>query len=371
MSNNIRRVAKMRKAFFDKLVSLMNVNKLDAILVCPSEELKFLVGFTPMMCERFQGLFIKSNGDCFYVCNLLYAGEIRHNITDMRIYSWFDGEDMAEVVYEILKKEGLIDKSIGVNSTAPAFSVLDIAAKTNITFINSKPLFEETRIIKTDEELENLRISASITDKVFLDVIKFIKPGMKEEDVRNFINATMVNLGGTDTLTLVATGPNSSYGHYLGGDRIIEPQDVILLDYGCAYNGMRSDMSRMIFLGSITDEHRLMYDICRKATEAGEAACFEGAYIPDIDKTARDIIEKAGYGEYFDHRLGHGIGYMVHEAPDIKASNRRKLEKGMAFSIEPGINIPGKIGMRVEDIVAITDKGTEILNKSTHELIII
>jgi Xaa-Pro dipeptidase len=349
----------------------MNVNNLDAILVCPSEELKFLVGFTPMMCERFQGLFIKNSGEYFYVCNLLYEGEIRHSIKNMRIYSWFDGEIMADVVHEILKKEGLIGKSIGVNSTAPAFNVLDIASKTNITFINSKPLFEETRIIKTDEELENLRISASITDKVFEAVIKFIKPGIKEEDVRNFINSEMVKHGGTDPSTLVATGPNSSYGHYRGGDRVIETKDVVLLDYGCAYNNMRSDMSRMIFVGGINEEHRLIYDICRKATEAGEAACFEGAFIPDIDKVARDIIEKAGYGEYFDHRLGHGIGYMVHEAPDIKASNRRKLEKGMAFSIEPGINIPGKIGMRVEDIVAITDKGSEILNKSTHELIII
>jgi Xaa-Pro dipeptidase len=361
----------MRKTFIDKLVSLMNADRLDAILVCPSEELKFLTGFTPMMCERFQGLFIKNNGDVFYVCNLLYAGEIDHAIKGLRAYSWFDGDVMTDVVYEILEKEGLIGKTVGVNSSAPAFNVLDIAARANITFVNAKPLLEEMRIIKTATELDDLRTSASIADKVFEDVIKFIKPGMKEEEIRTFLHSEMVKHGGTNPESLVATGPNSSYGHYLGGDRVIESQDIVLLDYGCAYNGMCSDISRMIFVGGITEEQRKIYDICRQATEAGEAACFEGAFIPDIDKAARDVIDKAGYKEYFDHRLGHGIGYMIHEAPDIKASNPRKLEKGMAFSIEPGINIPGKIGMRVEDIVAITDNGTEILNKATHELIIV
>lgn len=361
----------MKKTFFDKLVSLMNAEMLNAILVCPSEEMKFLVGFTPMMCERFQGLFIKSNGTLFYVCNLLYVGEIKHALPDLQVHSWFDGEVMTDVICDIFEKEGLIGKTIGVNSTAPAFNVLDIAAKASITFVNAKPLFEEMRIIKTDEELNNLRFSASIVDKVFEDVIKFIKPGMKEEDIRTFMYSEMVKHGGTNPGGIVASGPNSSYGHYQGGNRIIEPKDVVLLDYGCAYNDMCSDISRMVFVGGISEEHRMIYEICREATEAGEAACFEGAFIPDIDKTARDIIDKAGYNEYFDHRLGHGIGYMIHEAPDIKASNKRKLEKGMVFSIEPGINIPGKIGMRVEDIVAITDKGTEILNKATHELIVI
>ena len=361
----------MKKIFLDKLVSLMNANKLDAILVCPSEELGFLAGFTPMMCERFQGLFIKSSGDYFYVCNLLYVGELQHTFKDMRIHSWFDGEFMSDVVYRILEKEGLAGKTIGVNSTAPAFNTLDIAAKANITFVNAKPLLEETRIIKTEEELSNLRFSASIVDKVFEEVIKFIKPGMKEEDIRTFLFSEMTKLGGAETSGIVATGPNSSYGHYRGGDRVIEQQDIVLLDYGCTYNGMWSDMSRMIFVGGISDENRKIYDICRKATEAAEAVCSEGAFIPDIDKAARDIIDTAGYKEYFDHRLGHGIGYMIHEGPDIKASNPRKLEKGMAFSIEPGINIPGKVGMRVEDIVAITGNGTEILNKAPHDLIII
>jgi len=361
----------MKKSFIDKLVSIMNDSSMDAILVCPSEDMKFLLGFSPVMCKRFQGFFIKNDGNYFYICNLLYTGELKKSFGGMIIYDWFDGDFMPEVVFKILEKEGLLGKTIGVNYSAPAFNLLDIAEKTNIKFVNAKPLLEEMRIIKTAEELENLRISASIADYAFSEVIKFIKPGMKESQIKEFLFSSMIKKGGYNPFGIVATGPNSSYGHYAGGERVIESQDVVLLDFGCVYNDMCSDMSRTIFVGGITDEQRKIYDLCRKSTEAGEAAAVEGAFIPDIDKAAREIIDNAGYKEYFDHRLGHGIGFMIHEAPDIKASNPRKLEKGMCFSIEPGINIPGKIGMRIEDIVAITENGTEILNKSTHELVII
>ena len=361
----------MRKVFVDKLVSLMNTDGMDAILVCPSEEMKFLIGFTPMLCERFQGLFIKNDGRLFYVCNLIYTGELKNAIKGIDVYSWFDGEVMSDAVHKMLEREGLIGKKIGVNSTAPAFSTLEIAAKSSIEFVNAKRLLEEMRIKKTDEELENLRLSAAITDKVFSDVIKIIKPGMREADVKDYLFAEMIKHGGTNPWALVATGPNSSFPHYLGITRVIEPQDVVLLDFGCTYNDMCSDMSRTVFVGGVTEEQKKVYDLCRKSTEAGEASCFEGAFIPDIDRASRSMIAEAGYGEYFINRLGHGIGYMIHEAPDIKESNPRKLEKGMCFSIEPGINLPGKYGMRVEDIVAITENGTEILNKSTHDMIVI
>jgi len=361
----------MRKQHIEKLVSLMDAKGMDAVLICPSEELKFLIGFSPMMCERFQGLFVKNDGSLFYVCNSIYTGELELALTGHRICTWYDGQYMDEAVYKLLDAEGLLGKKIGVNSSAPAFNLVEIAEKTGIKFVNARPVLEEMRIIKTGEELENLRISASITDKVFSDVIKFIKPGMKEADIKGFVTSEMVKHGGVNPWALIASGINSSYPHYLGGGRVIETQDVILFDFGCSYNGMCSDMSRMVFVGSVTDEQKKIYEICRKATELGEEACFEGVFIPDIDKVSRDYIAGAGYGEFFTTRLGHGIGFMGHEAPDIKASNPRKLEKGMSFTIEPGINLPGKFGMRVEDAVAITENGTEILNKSVHDLIII
>jgi len=361
----------LKEIYIKKLVTLMKTDNLDAVLVYPSEELKFLIGFSPMACERFQGLFIKNDGSYFYLCNLIYTGELEAALGDIKILSWFDGDEMTEAVCKLLDAEGLFNKKIGVNSTAPAFCTIDIAAKAGIKFTNAKPLFEEMRIIKTEAELENMRKSSAIADKVFDEVIKFIKAGMKEGEVRDFIKSSMEKLGGTKPWAIVASGPNSSFPHYNGGDRVIGTPDVVLLDFGCSYNDMCSDISRMIFIGSATEEQKKVYEICRKSTETGEAACFEGAFIPDIDKASRAVIEEAGYGAAFFTRLGHGIGFMGHEAPDIKVSNPRKLEKGMCFTIEPGINLLGKFGMRVEDVVAITENGTEILNKATHEMVIV
>jgi len=363
----------MNKTFLDRLVSEAKKNGMDAVLICPSEELNFLTGFSPSPCQRFQGLFVKSDGTMFYIANLIYVGEVEKAYPKdlVKVYKWFDGEVMADTVHDILTKEGLAGKSIGVNSSALTFWTLQISAKSGVKFENAKPLLEEIRIIKTAEEMDNLRKAAAITDAVFSDVVKFVKPGMTEEEISNFINSGMEKRGGTARRGIVAVGANSSYPHYRRGDGVVQSQDALLYDCGCIYNGMHSDMSRMIFIGGITDEQKKVYQIIRDANEAAEAAAVEGAFIPDVDKAARDIIEKAGYGDNFIHRLGHGIGYMIHEAPDIKQSNPRKLEKGMSFSIEPCIILTGRFGIRIEDIVAVTENGTEILNKTTHDLIII
>jgi len=361
----------MKKAYVDKLVSLMEKDGLDALLVCPSEEMKFLIGFTTTMCERFQGFFIKSDGSYFYLCNLIYTGEFEHVFGDLRIVSWFDGEFMTDAVCKLLDAEGLLGKKIGVNSSVPAFWIVELAEKSGITFVNARPLLEEMRIIKTAEELDNLRQSAAIADNAFHATLGFMKPGMTEGEVKEFLFAEMTKQGGVNPWAIVGAGPNSSFPHYRGGAGVIGNPDVVLFDWGCSYNDMCSDCSRMVFVGEPTEEQRKVYDICRRSTEAGEEACFEGAFIPDIDKASRAVIDAEGYSDAFFTRLGHGIGYMGHEAPDIKTSNPRKLEKGMSFTVEPGINLLGRFGMRVEDVVAITENGTEILNKVTHDIIII
>ena len=361
----------MKISSVNKLVSQMKKDGFDAVLICPSEELKYFTGNTLMMCKRFQGLVIKSDSSAFYICNTLYKGEVEKNLSGIKLYTWFDSEDMPDSVGKILIGEGLHGKKVGVNSAAPAYWILDITRTAGITFVNAMPTFEEMRVIKTDEELVNLQKAADISDAVFDKVVRYIRHGLKEADIRNFLLTEMEKLGGTGAWAIVACKPNCSYPHYSGTDGVVCTQDVVLLDFGCIYNDMRSDMSRMVFVGGISDKEREVYEICRKATKAGQDACFEGAYIPNIDAAARNIISDAGYGDYFEYRVGHGIGYMIHEEPYIKVSNTRYLEKGMVFSIEPGINIPGEFGMRVENIVAITSNGTEILNKSSDEIIIV
>ena len=362
----------MNKKYLDKLVAILQEKNMDAILVAPSEEMEFIMGHNTHICERFQALIIKSDGTYFYICNLLTVGEIEAVLgPQVKVYGWFDGDGFTDTVKKAFEENGLIGKTIGVNSSERAFLILQIMEAIDVKFVNGKPLLEEMRMIKDEEELENLRIAAHITDESYDELLKFIKPGIKEVDIANKMNEIFKAKGADEGFTMVCSGPNSSYPHYVGNQRVIQEKDMMILDWGCTYNNMCADMSRTVFVGGISEEERKIYEIVLESQEAGVKAAVEGAYIPDVDKASREIIEHVGYGENFFTRLGHGIGYSVHESPDIKSSNRRNLEKGMVFSIEPGIYIAGKVGMRIEDIVAVTENGHEVLNKASKEIKIV
>lgn len=363
----------MRTEYIEKLAGMLDDYHLDAVLICPSEELLFLTGFNPMMCERFQGLFIRADGRMFYICNLLYKDQVEAGLgEDVPVYTWFDGDDMVEVVRGILEDNQLGESTIGVNSTAPAYQILDIASEMPVHFVDAKPLLEEMRIRKTAEEQENLRQAARIADEAFDAILPKVHAGMTEQDVMDLLAEEMAARGGENPEGIVASGPNSSYPHYNEYGRTIADRDLMVLDYGCTYKGLHSDMSRTIFIGEPTEEQRRVYDIVDRAQMAAQKAAVEGAYIPDVDYAARHIIDTEGYEGSLVNRVGHGIGYMIHEAPDIKKSNKRHLERGMAFSIEPGIYLAGNFGVRIENIVMINDNGeTEILNKASRKLIVL
>lgn len=362
----------MKKKYLNELVKILQDKNMDAILIAPSKEMEFIMGYNTHLCERFQALIIKNDGTYFYICNLLTRDEIQAELgPDIKVYGWFDGDIFTDTVKLAFEENNLIGKTIGVNSSERAFIILQIMEEIDVKFVNGKPALEEMRMIKDDEELGNLRIAARITDESYEELLKFIKPGIKEADIANKMNEIFRAKGADKGFTMVCSGPNSSYPHHNDDQRVIQKKDIIVLDWGCKYNNMCADMSRTVFVGDITEEERKIYEIVLKSQEAGEKAAVKGAYIPDVDKASRDIIADAGYNDYFFTRLGHGIGYSIHESPDIKASNKRNLEKGMVFSIEPGIYIAGKFGMRIENIVAVTENGNEILNKATKEIQII
>lgn len=362
----------MNQIYMNKLIEMTKEAGLDAVLLSPSAEMNFFMGGSPMQCERFQGLFVKADGEMFYVCNLLYGAEIEHLFPEIPVYTWFDGEVMSEVVGKVLEEKGLNGKKIGVDSAAQAFNILDLMEHTEVTFVNAKPLFEEVRIQKTKEELDGLRAAAHLVDEVFSEVLTFVKPGMTEQEVKDFLFQKMTERGGYDLWAIVACGPNGSYPHYTGSGRTIAEKDVLLMDFGCTLNNMCADMTRTVFIGDVTEREKELYRIVLESQEAAEAAVKEGAFAPDVDAAAREVLGKYDYAETLINRVGHGIGYMIHEQPEIKASNPRNLEKGMAFSIEPGIYLAGDIGIRIEDIVVINEMGErEILNQSTKELLVL
>lgn len=359
----------MRKEYVERLTALMPY---DAMLISPSEELRFFAGFSMMLCERFQALFIKKDGTCFYLCNTLYKGEASEGLKyEIPVYDWHDNEGM-EKVYAILKEQGLWGKTVGVNSSAQAFNVMDIAENCSIHFVNGKPLLEEARIRKSHEELERMRKSARVADSCFEEACAMIRPGIREADIRDVIVSCMERQGGSGFDCIVASGPNGGFPHYSSFDRVIEEGDCIVLDWGCIIDEMMSDESRTVFVGSVTEEQKKIYELVNRAQLTAEQTAKEGAFIPDIDKAARAVLDEMGLADTLINRVGHGIGYSVHEGPYINQINERRLERGMCFSIEPGVYLTNRFGMRVENIVCINENGeTEPLNKTDRSLRVI
>ena len=356
----------------DRLAKTAQNKGLSALLIAPSEDLVCVLGHAPMICERFQGLFILPSGDYFYICNLLYEDEMAERMDRDRVYPWFDGDGFLPTVKKVFTEKGLIGGKIGVSRAVRAFNTLAIAADMDVAFVDAMTLIHEARIIKSEEELNGLRKAAQIADEAFVKTLPDIKPGMTEAELKTILTGNMIALGGKGPGGLIASGPNGALPHYMGTGRVLQKGDAIVMDFGCFYDNMKSDTTRTVFLGEPTEKQKAVYALVLEANLAGEKAAFDGAFIPDIDKAARDVIDAAGYGKYFTTRLGHGIGYLGHEAPDIKKINEQNLEKGMAFSIEPGIYLTDEFGVRIEDIVCINLKGeTEILNQSSKELTVI
>jgi Xaa-Pro dipeptidase len=365
----------LNKAVTERLAALEREQGLDAVLVAPSLDLEFLMGFSPYLCERFQGLFVKQNGECFYIANLLSREEIAKEAKpDVKVYSWWDGEDYVEAVSHILREEGLEGKVIGTSESVRAFHVLNIMNRFTVKFVSARDLLDETRIHKTKQELDCLRKSAEIADEAFQNALPQIHPGQTERQIGEILFHEMEKLNGEHPGGLICTGENTGYPHYAlkGEGRTLQKKDILLMDFGCIYGGFYSDMTRTVFFGEPTEKEKMVYQAVLNANLAGEKAAALGAYIPDVDRAAREIIEKTGYGNTFTTRLGHGIGCKVHEAPDIRQSNLRNLEQGMAFSIEPGIYLPGEFGVRIEDIVVINEEGKrEVLNKATKDILVL
>lgn len=359
---------------FEKLFHLMKQDNVDCVVIGPSGDMRFLIGFDPGGCERFQALFLLADGRYFYVSNLIYYEDMRNALAEgSRFYLWDDGGNWLDCLKDAFDDYGLNNKTLAVNESIRAVDLLDMRERFSCKFVNGIDMMEEFRVIKTPPQIENMRKAARLADEVMEELTRFIEPGLTEKDIQNRIAERFAEKGADETaFAIVASGSNNSIPHYNKNSRVITERDVIVLDFGCKVDGYCSDTTRTFFVGEVKEEDRKIYNIVREAQQAAVDHAREGVLAGEVDKKARDVIARAGYRDYFLSRTGHGIGFDVHEAPYIKPNSRRVLGKGMAFSIEPGIYIAGKVGVRIEDIVIIDEEGKgESLNNFTKEITLI
>lgn len=359
--------------YVKKLCTLMKKSDMDAMMIGPSDDLQFLMEYSPQADERFQAMFLLADERYFYISPELTYEEISEKLEEgADIHTWGDHEGFVNNTVKAMRKYGLEKKTIGINNGIIAIRLLDIRDSIEVKFVNGHEIMENLRIMKDANEIKKLRKAAKLADEVMMETINYIKPRLTEKDIKEKIKELFMRKGadGLSFEPIIASGKNSSKPHYNEDSRVIQENDIIILDLGCKYKGLCSDISRTVFVGGITDEQRKIYNIVKESNIAAENFAKKGVKSKDVDKAARDIIDKAGYGKNFINRTGHGIGFSVHEAPDIKGGSDQVLDTGMAFSIEPGIYIPNKFGIRIEDIVVISENGPEILNKATKEIII-
>ncbi|MFJ6664449.1 MULTISPECIES: aminopeptidase P family protein [unclassified Streptomyces] len=343
---------------------------LAGLLVAPGPDMVWLTGYTPTaVTERLTLLVLAPGQDPVLVVPTLEAPDAEHSVAGeaLTLRDWTDGKDPYAVTAELLDgrgRYGISDNTwglhvLGLQRTLPDSSY---AALTD-----ALPML---RAVKDPAEVELLAAAGAAADAAFEEIRKVTFAGRRESDLGRDLAALLRRFGHSQVdFTIVGSGPNGANPHHEVGDRVIRRGDMVVLDFGGLKDGYGSDTTRTVHVGEPTEEERRVHDIVREAQEAGCQAVRPGVACQEVDRAARRVITDAGYGEYFIHRTGHGIGVTTHEPPYMIEGEELPLVPGMCFSVEPGIYLPGRFGVRIEDIVTVTEDGGRRLNNTGRELV--
>jgi Xaa-Pro aminopeptidase len=343
----------------------------DFLFVTPSSDLTYLLGYPAHASERMTLLCVPREGEPFVVAPTLEANRLdsRRDIVD--VHRWEETESPSELVARLV--ENAEGASVGVSDQTWAVFLIRLQrALPETSFTSGNDVLRELRMVKDAQEIELLREAGARADRAWERFIISSKiAGRSERDVAGDIRALMSDEGlEPGGFLIVGGGPNSASPHHMTSDRVIQEGEAVVFDFGSPYQHYYSDITRTVHVGEPSDEFRKVYDVVLAANRAARAAVRPGVACEAIDKAARDVIEAAGYGEYFIHRVGHGLGLDGHEEPYMVGGNSLPLVPGMVFSDEPGIYIPGKFGVRIEDILICSEDGAESFNDATRDLIV-
>ena len=319
-----------------------------------------------------EGVAVVSKGGCRYFTDNRYTEAAMNGIKGFEVLDVAKGGGYVKCINQFIEDFGITALGFEENYLTVAEYML-YEKNVNAKLVPFTKEINGFRAVKEEWELNVMRKAQAITDKAFAEVCPRIKAGMTELELQAELIYCLYKNGATGLAfdPIVVSGPNSSLPHGVAGERVIQEGDFVTLDFGASYKGYCADMTRTVAVGYATDEMKKVYDTVLKAQLAGIAATRAGVIGRDIDAAARKVIIDAGYGEYFGHGYGHSLGLEIHEAPNPNPGNSNPMPAGALCSAEPGIYLPGRFGVRIEDVTMITDTGVVNITKSPKNLIIV
>ncbi|MFH7593974.1 aminopeptidase P family protein [Streptomyces racemochromogenes] len=345
---------------------------LAGLLIAPGPDLAHLTGYRPTAeTERLTLLVLAAGRDPVLVVPALEAPDAARapGAGALTLRDWTDGNDPYALTAPLLDAGG----RFGVSDNTWALHLLGLQKELPTT--SYAPLTEALpmlRAVKDDRELARLAAAAAAADAAYAQILHVPFAGRRESDVAADLAGLLRAHGHSQVdFTVVGSGPNGANPHHEAGDRVIRRGDMVVLDFGGLKHGYGSDISRTVHVGEPTAEEQRVHDIVREAQQAGFAAVRPGAACQDVDRAARAVITEFGYGDRFIHRTGHGIGVTTHEPPYMVEGEEQPLVPGMCFSVEPGVYLPGRFGVRIEDIVTVTPDGGRRLNDAPREMAVV
>ena len=351
-----------------KVIENMQRHGISQMVVTSTPNIFYLTGVWIDPGERMYVLYINEKGSTKFILNELFINSL--GIENMDVTTYSDNDDPIAIL------TGIVDdkKSLGVDKTWPAHFLINLMErKSSMKFKDASLVLDETRMIKDAAEIKELKKSSEINDAVMKELPKLIAANKIEKEVSKDISAVFEKYGVEKQSfeTIVSYGKNAADPHHFPDGSLLQKGNCIVIDMGGVYNHYCSDMTRTFFFGKPCEEAEKIYNTVLLANEKAESIIKPGVKLCNIDKAARDVISDAGYGKYFTHRLGHNIGIEDHEYPSVSLSENLTAKPGMVFSVEPGIYISGKYGVRIEDLILVTESGVEILNHYTKKLQVI
>ncbi|GAA4184987.1 aminopeptidase P family protein [Streptosporangium oxazolinicum] len=364
------------------LAALLPAHEADAILVTGGVNVRYLTG----LASSNAAVLVRADATATLATDSRYLGAARRVCADIEVI------ERSDVAGALLPETGRTGIEAEHMSVAGYFRLGGEPPRLS-------GVVESLRLVKDDEEIGLVRTACELTDRAFAEVLPELRPGLTEKEVARALERRMVELGadGLAFDSIVASGPNGAIPHHSPSDRPLERGDLVTMDFGALYRGYHADMTRTVAIGEPAGWQRELYDLVHASQRAGVLAARTGAALHEVDAAARDLIGEAGYGEFFKHGLGHGVGLQIHEAPFLsprkpedsrgerdgsptpERSSREperdhehaRLEDRVPVTVEPGVYLPGRGGVRIEDTLVARDGGPELLTRTTKELLVL